>query len=160
MSDEKIKQLVRIMNTDIDGSKSIGISLRNIHGISHGLSNAICHIADIDKNKKSGTVTQEEIKKIEDIIVNPLKYKIPGWMLNRRKDPDSGEDMHLIGATLDLRKDFDIKMLKKIKAYRGVRHAMGQPTRGQRTRAHFRHGKSLGVQRSKILPQKSEKKKE
>ena len=39
---------------------------------------------------------------------------------------------------LDIQKEFDIKRLKKIKSYRGLRHAQGLPVRGQRTRSHFR----------------------
>ena len=50
--------------------------------------------------------------------------------------------------------EFDIKMMKMIKSYKGVRHAIGQPVRGQRTKAHFRKGSSLGVIKKKILPAK------
>jgi len=39
----------------------------------------------------------------------------------------------------------DIKRLKKIRSYRGLRHAMGQPTRGQSTRSHFRTNRKRGV---------------
>ena len=47
----------------------------------------------------------------------------------------------------------DIKRLKKIRSFRGWRHALGQPTRGQRTRSHFRSkkkGKSIGVTKKKV----------
>ena len=54
-----------------------------------------------------------------------------------------------MGAELDMRKDFEIRKMKKIRSYKGVRHIMGQPVRGQRTRAHFRKtGKAVGVKRS------------
>ena len=46
---------------------------------------------------------------------------------------------------LDLKKDFDIKRLRGIKSYRGLRHQLGLPSRGQRTKAHFRKNKSKGV---------------
>ena len=39
--------------------------------------------------------------------------------------------------------------MKKIKSYRGVRHSQRQPVRGQRTRSHFRKGKSMGVSKAK-----------
>jgi len=59
---------------------------------------------------------------------------------------------------LKLRKEFDIKRLKKVKSYRGMRHAFGLPVRGQRTRSHFRKGRSVGVQKKKVKPQKGAKK--
>ena len=65
--------------------------------------------------------------------------------MNRRKDIESGETKHLIGSELELQKEFDIKRLKKIRSYRGLRHALGQPVRGQRTRSHFRAKKRKAV---------------
>ena len=59
-------------------------------------------------------------------------------MKNRQKDFDNGEDVHLNGADLKLKKEFDIKRLRKIKSYRGIRHGAGLPTRGQRTKGNFR----------------------
>ena len=46
---------------------------------------------------------------------------------------------------LDLKKETDLKRLKKIKSYRGIRHAANLPLRGQRTKAHFRKNKQKGV---------------
>ncbi|MDD5650977.1 MAG: 30S ribosomal protein S13, partial [Candidatus Nanoarchaeia archaeon] len=71
---------------------------------------------------------------------------------NRRKDPETGEDQHVISTDLKMKKDFDIKMMRKMKSYKGMRHSFGLPVRGQRTRAHFRHGKSLGVAKKKVAP--------
>jgi len=73
-------------------------------------------------------------------------------MLNRRKDYETGEDKHLLSSDLAFTKDNDIKMLKKIKSYKGMRHAFGLPVRGQRTRSNFRRnkGKVTGVQKKKI----------
>ena len=51
-----------------------------------------------------------------------------------------------------MQREFDIRKMKKIKCYKGVRHSLGQPVRGQRTRAHFRKGRSIGVTRAKIAP--------
>ncbi len=155
----KIEYIVRIMNTNLDGNKPIYHALNKIHGISYSFANIICNVLDLDKTKKAGIMSQEEIKSIEDVIKNPAKYNIPSWLFNRRKDYDTGKDMHLVTSELDLRHDFDIKNLKKIKSYRGIRHSMGLPTRGQRTRAHFRKGAAIGVHRKKFLAQaKSEKK--
>ena len=49
------------------------------------------------------------------------------------------------GSDLELARDFDIKRLKKIKSYRGIRHVAGLPTKGQRTRANFRKNKKKGA---------------
>lgn len=143
-----MKHMIRIFSTDLDGSKPIGSALRKVKGISFSMSNAICHISGIDRYKKAGLLDDEEVKKIEGSLKQLDKFPI--WMLNRRKDYDEGNDVHLIGVDLKLRNEFDIKRLRKIKSYRGARHATGQPTRGQRTKAHFRKTrKSLGVKRKK-----------
>jgi len=75
-------------------------------------------------------------------------------LFNRRRDFDTGEDLHLIASDLKLRKEFDIKNLKEIKSYRGMRHAFGLPVRGQRTKGHFRKGAAVGVRRKglKLAP--------
>ena len=70
-------------------------------------------------------------------------------MMNRRKDYEDGKDKHLLTSSLDLQKELDIKRLKKIRSYRGLRHALGQPVRGQRTKSHFRKNKTVGVQKKK-----------
>jgi small subunit ribosomal protein S13 len=152
--EEKLKYIIRIASTDLEGSKPIGHSLTKIKGISHSMSNAICFVLKLDKNKKAGALKEDEVKKIEATIKNPEKTEIPSWMLNRQKDFDSGEDRHLTTSDLKLRKEFDIKRLRKIKSYRGIRHGAGLPTRGQRTKSNFRKGKSkggksLGVKRKK-----------
>jgi small subunit ribosomal protein S13 len=112
-----------------------------------------------DKYKQVGSLSVDEVKKIEDVIKNPLKYKIPNFILNRRKDYDTGEDKHLTAADLKLITGFDIKRFKKIRSYKGIRHAMGKPVRGQRTKGHFRHGKTVGVRKKGIQAQVKEEKK-
>lgn len=140
---EQIRSIVRVLNTDIDGNKEVFIALRKITGISFIFSNAICNHLNIDKNKKIGTLTNEEIKSIGDLVENPSS--LPSWLLNRRKDFETGKDLHLTTSKWKLFLESDIKKLKKLKSYRGLRHAWGLPVRGQRTRSHFRHGKSVGV---------------
>ena len=156
--EQKIKALIRIADTDLNGSRNVYIALRKIKGISFMFSNAICNSLNLDKSRKVGTLSENEVKDIENLISSPDKF--PKWMLNRRKDYDTGDDLHLIGSKLKLRKEFDIKRLKKIRSYRGMRHAFGLPVRGQRTRGHFRKGKSVGVQKKKIQQQKKSGKKE
>jgi small subunit ribosomal protein S13 len=137
--------IVRILQTDIPGNKQALVGLRYIKGVSWGISNALFKILKLDPKKKIADLSQEEIDKITEFLKNP---KLPEFLYNRRNDFDTGEDTHLIGTDLDMKKEFDIRRLKKIRSYRGLRHALGQPTRGQSTRSHFRSkGKAVGVKR-------------
>ena len=146
---QELKYFVRIANTDLDGNKQISNALIKIKGLSFMLSNAICNAAGIDKAKKAGYLNDDEIARIDDILKEPLKFKLPPWLFNRRKDPEDSADKHLTGSSLSFTQDNDIKMMKKIKSYKGIRHMLGLPVRGQRTRSNFRKnkGKVLGVKR-------------
>jgi len=150
MAKEEFKLIVRIANVDIGGNKKLGYALNKIKGISYSFANAVCLVSGIDKFKKVGDCTDEEVKKLSDVIENPAKYNIPPWLYNRRKDYETGEDKHILSGNLDFIKSNDIRMMKKIKCYKGVRHALGLPVRGQRTKANFRKGITLGVKRGKM----------
>lgn len=152
---EREESLIRILSTDIPGSKSIYTGLTYIKGVSWSFSNALCNILRIDKNRKISSLNKEEIEKISGFIKNP---QLPHFLLNRRNDIETGKSHHLFGADLDLQKEFDIKRLKKIRSYRGLRHALGQPVRGQRTRSHFRKNKTVGVTKTKVAAKTREKK--
>lgn len=136
------EKLVRIHSEDIGGSMMVYAGLTKIKGISWAMANAVCKALGIDKSRKIGSLSPEEIKKISEFIKNPL---VPDYLLNRRKDFETGHDRHLSGSNLELQKEFDIKRLKKIKSYRGIRHAAGQPVRGQRTKSHFRTNRPKGA---------------
>lgn len=139
---EMHERVVRILSKDIDGRLKVYPGLTKIRGISWSFSNAICRGLNINRNKKISELTPEEIEKISNFVKNP---NLPEFLMNRRNDFSSGKTGHLHGVDLELRTEFDIKRLKKIKSYRGLRHASGQPTRGQRTKAHFRKNKLKGV---------------
>jgi len=137
--------LVRILTYDLPGSRGIYPGLTLIKGVSWTIAKSICTKLNIPLNKKVGDISPEEIKKIEEFIKQP---DIADFLKNRRYDPETGESKHLQGSDLDLRKDFDIKRLRQIKSYKGVRHAAKLPVRGQRTRSNFRaKGKAVGVKR-------------
>ena len=135
------ERIIRILSEDIEGRMTLYSGLAKIKGISWSFSNAICKKLKMDKRRKIGSLKDEEIKVIIDFIKNP---DVPEHVLNRRKDFDTGENKHLTGTDLDLRKEFDIKRLKKIKSYRGIRHSAGLPLRGQRTRSNFRKNRAKG----------------
>ncbi len=150
------ERIVRILSKDIEGGMKVYPGLTKIKGVSWAISNATCQILGIPKTKKIGELTDVDIKKISEFIKNP---KVPNFILNRRKDLETGEDKHLIGVDLELKNEFDIKRLKKIKSYRGLRHTLGLPMRGQRTRSHFRKNRrrGSGIQKKTV---KTEMKKE
>ncbi len=156
VQDKDFRHIVRIVNTDLDGNKPIGHALLRIKGISFMFSNAICKTANVNPKIRTGVLKEADVAKIDEIIRNPLKHEIPLWMLNRRKDYDDGTDKHLLGADITYTVDNDIKMLKKMKAYKGMRHMMGQPVRGQKTKSNFRRnkGKVTGVKKQKAAPSK------
>ena len=153
-SKSEFKAILRIADKDVKGEVPLAHAISLAKGASFMFANAIVKVLKLDKNKKAGDMSTEEIKKIEDVMRNPSKYNIPAWLFNRRKDIEEGEDKHLISSDLDLTNKFDIRRLKKIKCYRGVRHSRGDKklkvrVRGQRTRTSGRSGKTMGVQRRK-----------
>jgi small subunit ribosomal protein S13 len=142
-----IKQLIRIMNTDIPGHVQIGFGLTKIKGIGANFSHAFCVRNNINEAKKVSDFTEPEIKDLESKLKS-LK-NIDGWMLNRQKDIETGEDRHVLTTDLKFNTEFDVKRMQKVRTYKGMRHSAGLPVRGQRTKAHFRHGRSMGVSKKK-----------
>lgn len=150
--EQNIRHLVRIAQSDIKGTQQILYGLKNVKGAGFMFANAVLKMAKIDPKKKAGFLTDDEMKRIEAILHDPLKYNIPEWLLNRRKDMETGENKHITTGDLRFTIDTDIKQMKKIKIYKGIRHMFGLPVRGQRTRSNFRpnKGKVKGVQKAKV----------
>ncbi len=139
------------MDTDLDGNASLEMALKQIKGINFRLSRAVLSVSGIDSSKPLKEISEDQIKKIEAIIHDPISAGIPVWMLNRRKDMDTGKDVHLVSNDLDFTKKSDIDTMKKIRSWKGVRHIQGQPVRGQSTRSSFRvSGMVIGVSRKAI----------
>jgi small subunit ribosomal protein S13 len=138
------RHIVRIANTDLDGNKQILFGLRKIRGVNNMFANAVCAVAGVERTKKVGLLADEEIRKLDEVTRNPYRYNIPDWLYNRRKDPERGEDRHLVGPEVGFVSDSDIKRMKMIKSYKGVRHSLGLPARGQRTKSNFRKSKRAG----------------
>lgn len=146
---QEFATIVRIVQTDIPGNKRILVGLTYIKGVSWSISNAICKILNIDPLKRISELNETEIKKITEFLMKP---ELPDFLMNRRNDFETGKKSHIITTNLDMKKEFDIRRLKKIRSYRGLRHALGQPTRGQRTKSHFRSKgkkKAIGVKTKK-----------
>ncbi|MCD6242892.1 30S ribosomal protein S13 [Candidatus Bathyarchaeota archaeon] len=145
----EFRHIVRVTDTDIDGTLKVGYALTKIKGVSISLANAILKKAEVNPEIRLGLLSEEQVRKIEEILENPAKYGIPNWLLNRRKDLETGKDLHLLSSDLVLRTKMDIDLMKKIKSWRGYRHAHGLKVRGQRTRTTGRTGKTVGVRKKR-----------
>jgi small subunit ribosomal protein S13 len=148
---EEFRHILRIIDADVDGTLKAPFALTKIKGISLSLANAILRKAGIDPNIRVGFLSEANVEKIEEIIKDPAKHGIPSWLLNKRKDIETGEDKHLISADLILRTKMDIDGMKEIKSWRGYRHAYGLKVRGQRTKTTGRSGKALGVKKKALV---------
>ncbi len=108
--------MARIAGVDLPKEKAIWIALTYIFGIGRTSSLKILEKARVDINKKVKDLTEDEVARIRDII--DKEYKVEG----------------------DLRAEIaaNIKRLIDINCYRGIRHKLGLPVRGQRTRTNAR----------------------
>ena len=113
---DKVKNMPRIAGISIPENKRIEIALTYIYGIGRPLSSKILNGLKIDINKKASNLTPKEINDLKDYIEK--NYKIEG----------------------DLRRQImiNVKRLKDIGAWRGLRHIKGLPVRGQRTKTNNR----------------------
>jgi len=147
--EDEFKHLVRISRKDVSGDKTIEQALTEIKGVGISLSKTMCRVLDLDLNAKIGYIADEDVLKIEEILENPLDHGIPAWMLNRREDYETGDNIHLIESDLDMTLRDDLNRMKKTRSYKGRRHEVGLPVRGQRTKSTFRKSSSVGVKRSR-----------
>ena len=108
--------MARIAGVDIPNEKRVIISLTYIFGIGATSSQQICAKADIEPNTRVKDLTEEEGIKLRNIIEN--SYKIEGELRTEIS--------------------YNIKRLMDINCYRGRRHKMGLPVRGQRTKTNAR----------------------
>ncbi len=113
--------MARIKGVDIPNNKRAEIALTYIYGIGRSLSNKILNDANVDINKKAGSLDNGELDRIREQIE---KYTIEG----------------------DLRREvnMNIKTKMEINSYQGTRHKRGLPVRGQRTNRNARTRKGKG----------------
>lgn len=106
----------RIAGVNIPDNKRIEIALTYVYGIGRSLSQRILGDAGIDLNIRANKLSAEQLNKLKEIVEK--NYKVEGEL---RKE-----------------KILNIKRLKDIGAYRGIRHIKGLPVRGQRTKTNTR----------------------
>ncbi len=121
--------MARIAGVDLPANKRAVISLTYIYGIGRKSAHDICAKAGVDLAKRTRDLTEDEIRKIREIVEG--QYKVEG----------------------DLRREvtMNVKRLMDLGCYRGLRHRKGLPVRGQRTHtnARTRKGPKRGVMRAK-----------
>lgn len=152
---KRVQEIIRLAETNLDGGKKVRVAIRDVRGVSFMFSNAVNKAVDFG-DKKLGEISEQQLSHLEDVINNPQKFGIPEWLYNRKKDPSTGKNTHLTVSRLELTKKTDINEMKKLKSYRGVRHIVGLPVRGQRTGSGS-GGKTVGVSRKKAQPAKKKK---
>ena len=105
----------RIAGHDIPDHKKIPFALRSIYGIGPKFADEIVKKCKLNPDKRAKELSSEEINRIQAAL-----------------------DSYLIEG--DLRRDINdnVARLKRIHCYRGIRHMMGLPVRGQRTRSNAR----------------------
>lgn len=117
--------MARIAGVIIPSEKQIGIALTYVYGIGPKTAASVLAKAKVDTTVRVKNLTDDELGRITDVIAADLTVE--------------GELQRIVTA--------NIKRLKDIKAYRGLRHAANLPSRGQRTRtnARTRRGKKVTV---------------
>jgi small subunit ribosomal protein S13 len=148
---QEFRHILRIAGADVAGTLKAVYALTEIKGISISLSNAILRKANVNPDVRVGFLTESDVDRIEEIIDDPTKHNLPVWLFNRRKDTETGRDIHLTTADLVLKTKTDIEQAKEIRSWRGYRHAYSLKVRGQHTKTTGRAGKALGVKKKALM---------
>ncbi len=108
--------MARIAGVDLPNHKRIDIALTSIFGVGARSAQKIVKEADIDMTRKAGDLSADEINNLRTVIEK--SYTVEG----------------------DLRREvsLNIKRLVDLNSYRGTRHRLGLPVRGQRTKTNAR----------------------
>ena len=117
--------MARIAGVNIPSQKKLGVALTYVYGVGKKVSNDVCEKANVDSNTRVNDLSESEIKNISDVIAS--SFLVEG----------------------DLRREVsgNIKRLKDLGTYRGVRHRKNLPCRGQRTHTNARtkKGKAIAI---------------
>ncbi|MDC0193481.1 30S ribosomal protein S13 [Candidatus Nitrosopelagicus sp.] len=147
------ENLIRILGNDIPGERKILVGLTQIRGVGMMFANSIINHLKIDPNSKIGYLNSEQVSSIEKVIEDPQSSNFPTWFLNRRKDAETGKDLHLVTSDIAFNVRNDIEREKSVFSWRGYRHMFGLKVRGQRTRCTGRKGGAVGVAKGgRVLP--------
>lgn len=144
---KEFRHITRIAETDLDGTMKVAHAISKIKGIGISMANSIIRKSGVDPDSRLGFLSEQDLGRIEDIVKNPDKHSLPEWLFNRKKDLDTGKNLHLIGSDLVLQMKTDIDLMKSTRSWKGYRHSYGLKARGQRTKTTGRKGKAIGVKK-------------
>lgn len=115
--------MARILGVDIPRNKVLKIALQSIYGVGPSVAVEVCTKTNIDPNKSSNDLSEEEANEIRSVL----------------------ESQYLVEGDLRREIGLNIKRLKDLGCYRGIRHRKGLPVRGQRTHTNARTRKGPAV---------------
>jgi len=117
--------MARISGVNLPSSKRIVVALTYIHGIGPTSAEDICASAGVSVDARVSTLSEEVVSKLRSIIA----------------------DGYVVEGDLRKKNSMSIKSLIDIKSYRGLRHILKLPVRGQRTHtnARTRKGKAVAI---------------
>ena len=133
------------MGNDIPGEKKMLVGLTQIKGIGYNFATAVLDSLKIDTNSNIGNLTDDNVQAIEKLITDPVGQNFPIWFLNRRKDIETGSNLHLLTSDIPFTLRNDIERERITASWRGYRHLNGLKVRGQRTRTTGRKAGAVGV---------------
>jgi small subunit ribosomal protein S13 len=133
------------VGNDIPGAKKAIVGLTQIKGIGYNFATAILDTLKINTNTNIGFLSESNVESIEKLITNPIAGNFPAWFLNRRKDIETGANMHLLTSDIPFTLRNDIERERITNSWRGYRHMYGLKVRGQCTRTTGRKGGAVGV---------------
>ena len=145
---EDFSYILRMADTDMDGQKTLATALTAVRGVGPRTAIQICKNTGFDPASLAGHLSADEQESLR-VAIEGYAETVPLWMLNRQRDIETGDELHLTGQQVVLTLEDDINRLRTMKCYRGVRHASGNKVRGQRGRSNGRGGLTLGVSRKK-----------
>jgi len=147
----EFRHLVRISGRDLDGGKKLIVALSDLRGVGYNFANVITNRLGLSPRIRLGTLTEDQVKQIEEAIQSTSRSALPKWYYNRRNDPETGEAKQLLGSDLDFIQKNDIEEEKNIQSWKGIRHGLGLKVRGQRTRTTGRKGRTVGVRKATLV---------
>jgi small subunit ribosomal protein S13 len=114
--------MARLLGVDLPRNKKMKIALRSLYGVGPKVAESVLTETGVDPDKSSNDISEEEVQQIRSALE---KFTVEG----------------------DLRRQIalNIKRLKDLGCYRGIRHRKGLPVRGQRTHTNARTRKGPAV---------------
>lgn len=115
----------RILGVDIPENKKVFYALQFLYGVGKKTAEVVLKEAQVDPDKRAKDLNNDEIGRIQRVLD---KYELEGDLRRHVND--------------------NVDRLKRIKAYRGLRHIMKLPVRGQRTKTNSRNARGGGKRKT------------